>query len=56
MVNPNAESLQHWGEMNRVSGDFNTLCEDTRARNYVLEELAKIGKDKKVCSDLCALK
>ncbi|KAL8499699.1 hypothetical protein ACS0TY_019611 [Phlomoides rotata] len=48
VVNPNAESLQRWGEINRVSGDFNTLCEDTSARNYVLEELAKIGKDKKL--------
>ena len=28
--------------------DFNSLCEDARAKSYILEELSKIGKAKKV--------
>ncbi|KAH6830110.1 AMP-dependent synthetase and ligase family protein [Perilla frutescens var. hirtella] len=48
VINPNVESLERWAQVNRVSGDFNTICEDTRARDYILGELTKIGKDKKL--------
>lgn len=47
-MNPNVQSLQQWAEANEVAGDFDTLCKDSRARKYVLEELTKIGKEKKV--------
>jgi long-chain acyl-CoA synthetase len=35
--------------------DFNSLCEDSRAKGYILEELSKIGKEKKVLSNLSFL-
>lgn len=49
VVNPNIESLQRWAEANEIPGDFSTICEDQRARKYILGELTKIGKENKVC-------
>ncbi|WVZ26435.1 hypothetical protein V8G54_004979 [Vigna mungo] len=34
-----------WPE-NAISKDFNSLCEDARAKSYILEELSKIAKEK----------
>ncbi|KAI3444424.1 hypothetical protein Pfo_001089 [Paulownia fortunei] len=48
VVNPNIESLERWAEVNIVSGDFSTICEDPRARKYILGELTKIGKENKL--------
>ncbi|KAK6137094.1 hypothetical protein DH2020_029165 [Rehmannia glutinosa] len=48
VVNPNMESLERWAEVNQVTGEINTICEDPRARQYILEELTKIGKEKKL--------
>ncbi|KAK6158868.1 hypothetical protein DH2020_006182 [Rehmannia glutinosa] len=50
VVNPNMESLERWAEVNQVTGEINTICEDPRARQYILGELTKIGKEKKVWS------
>lgn len=35
--------------------DFDSLCEDSRAKSYILEELSKLGKEKKVRSNLSLL-
>ncbi|XP_011093712.1 long chain acyl-CoA synthetase 4 isoform X2 [Sesamum indicum] len=48
VVNPNVESLKQWAEVNEVSEDFSTICEDPRARKYILGELTKIGKENKL--------
>ncbi|KAK4418523.1 Long chain acyl-CoA synthetase 4 [Sesamum alatum] len=48
VVNPNIESLKQWAEVNGVSGDFSTICEDPRARKHILGELTKIGKENKL--------
>ncbi|XP_059441939.1 long chain acyl-CoA synthetase 4 [Corylus avellana] len=48
VVNPNKQALEHWAEENRVTGDFNSLCENPRAKEYILGELAKIAKEKKL--------
>ncbi|KAL0464907.1 UNVERIFIED_CONTAM: Long chain acyl-CoA synthetase 4 [Sesamum latifolium] len=45
---PNIESLKQWAEVNEVSEDFSTICEDPRARKYILGELTKIGKETKL--------
>lgn len=50
VVNPNKQALEHWAEENGVTGDFNSLCENPRAKEYILGELAKIAKEKKVAS------
>ncbi|KAL2536343.1 Long chain acyl-CoA synthetase 4 [Forsythia ovata] len=47
VVNPNMEALEHWAEANGIAGDFNSLCENPKAKTYVLGELNKIGKEKK---------
>lgn len=48
VVNPNKDSLERWAADNGVDGDFNSLCENPKAKEYILGELTKIGKEKKV--------
>ncbi|KAF8379689.1 hypothetical protein HHK36_029133 [Tetracentron sinense] len=59
VINPNKQALEHWAEENGVTGDFNSLCENPKAKEYLLGELTKIAKEKKVllsCSEYCTLK
>ncbi|KOM27142.1 hypothetical protein LR48_Vigan401s005200 [Vigna angularis] len=48
VVNPRKEALEQWAQENAISKDFNSLCEDARAKSYILAELSKIGKEKKL--------
>ncbi|CAI0441664.1 unnamed protein product [Linum tenue] len=48
VVNPNKLALEKWAEENGVSGDFNSLCENPKAKEHILQELSKIGKEKKL--------
>ncbi|PSS11314.1 Long chain acyl-CoA synthetase [Actinidia chinensis var. chinensis] len=48
VVNPNQQALERWAEENGVSGDFNSLCENPRAKEYIRGELTRIGKEKKL--------
>ncbi|KAK2425887.1 long chain acyl-CoA synthetase [Trifolium repens] len=48
IVTPSKQALERWAEENGISMDFNSLCEDSRAKGYILEELSKIGKEKKL--------
>ncbi|KAF3779723.1 Long chain acyl-CoA synthetase 4, partial [Nymphaea thermarum] len=48
VVNPNKESLEQWAEENGESGDFTVLCGNPKAKEYMLGELNKIGKEKKL--------
>ncbi|XP_073109538.1 LOW QUALITY PROTEIN: long chain acyl-CoA synthetase 4 [Elaeis guineensis] len=48
IVNPNKQALQHCAEENGKSGDYPALCENHRAREYILGELSKIARAKKV--------
>ncbi|TKY71024.1 Long chain acyl-CoA synthetase 4 [Spatholobus suberectus] len=48
VVNPSKQALEHWAQENGISMDFNSLCEDSRAKSYILEELSKIAKEKKL--------
>ncbi|WVZ09296.1 hypothetical protein V8G54_013826, partial [Vigna mungo] len=48
VVNPRKEALEQWARENAISKDFNSLCEDARAKSYILEELSKIAKEKKL--------
>jgi long-chain acyl-CoA synthetase len=47
-VNPNTQALERWAESNGVTGEFATICEDPKAREFILGELTKMGKEKKV--------
>ncbi|XP_074573623.1 long chain acyl-CoA synthetase 4-like [Curcuma longa] len=48
VVNPNMQALEHWAQTNGISGDFASLCQNQKAKEYILGELAKIGKEKKL--------
>uniref|UniRef100_A0A0E0JMG7 Long-chain-fatty-acid--CoA ligase n=1 Tax=Oryza punctata TaxID=4537 RepID=A0A0E0JMG7_ORYPU len=48
VVNPNKQALERWAESNGVTGDFATMCEDPKAKEFILGELTKTGKEKKL--------
>ncbi|CAL0332016.1 unnamed protein product [Lupinus luteus] len=48
VANPRKEALEHWAAENGISMDFSSLCEDSRAKKYLLEELSKIAKENKL--------
>lgn len=48
VANPNQGALERWAQANEIDGDFKTLCENPKAKEYILGELAKIGKEKKL--------
>ncbi|KAL6615722.1 hypothetical protein ACP70R_037992 [Stipagrostis hirtigluma subsp. patula] len=48
VINPNKEALESWAAANGISGDFEALCQNPKAKEYILGELSKIGKEKKL--------
>ncbi|XP_011022505.1 PREDICTED: long chain acyl-CoA synthetase 4 [Populus euphratica] len=48
VANPNQQALEHWAQEHGIGGDFKSLCENPRAKEYILGELTKIGKEKKL--------
>ncbi|XWS38236.1 hypothetical protein CRYUN_Cryun19dG0113600 [Craigia yunnanensis] len=48
VVNPNNQALERWAADNGVSGDFDSICQNPMAKEYILKELTKIGKEKKL--------
>ncbi|XP_058203562.1 long chain acyl-CoA synthetase 4-like [Rhododendron vialii] len=49
VLNPNKAALERWAEENGIpTRDFNSLCENPRAKAYVLGELAKVAREKKL--------
>lgn len=48
VVNPNKAALEHWAKENQIDGDFEALCENPKAKEHIVEELAKIAKEKKL--------
>ncbi|CAO2819208.1 unnamed protein product [Amaranthus hypochondriacus] len=48
VANPNRGALERWAQANEIDGDFDALCNNPKAKEYVLGELSKIGKEKKL--------
>ncbi|ONM39682.1 long chain acyl-CoA synthetase 4 isoform X1 [Zea mays] len=48
VVNPNKEVLESWAAANGISGDFESLCNNPRTKEYILGELSRIGKEKRL--------
>jgi long-chain acyl-CoA synthetase len=48
VINPNKDALESWAAANGIDGDFEALCQNPKAKEYILGELSKIGKEKKV--------
>ncbi|TKY60717.1 Long chain acyl-CoA synthetase 4 [Spatholobus suberectus] len=48
IVNPSKQALDQWAQENGITADFNSLCEDSRTKSYIIGELTKIAKEKKL--------
>ncbi|CAI9759352.1 unnamed protein product [Fraxinus pennsylvanica] len=48
VINPSKQAVDRWAEQNGISGDFNALCRNPKLKEYILGELSKIGKEKKL--------
>lgn len=48
VVNPKKQVLESWAEANDIKGNFNSLCENSKAKSYILGELTKSAKENKV--------
>ncbi|KAJ4798145.1 Long-Chain Acyl-CoA Synthetase [Rhynchospora pubera] len=49
VVNPNEQALKRWAGNNGIDGeDFAALCANPKAKEYILGELTKLAKEKKL--------
>ncbi|XP_010925724.1 long chain acyl-CoA synthetase 4 [Elaeis guineensis] len=48
IINPNKQALENWAGENGISEDFAALCENPKAKEYILGELTKIANAKKL--------
>ncbi|XP_024986103.1 long chain acyl-CoA synthetase 4-like [Cynara cardunculus var. scolymus] len=48
VVHPNKHAIESWAHAYDISGDFASLCENPKAKDYILGELNRIGKEKKL--------
>lgn len=48
IANPAQQTLERWAVENGVNGDFNSLCQNAKAKAFILGELVKIAREKKV--------
>lgn len=48
VANPNKQAVEHYAESRNISGDFESLCENPKIKEYILGELVRIGKEKKL--------
>ncbi|KAK9067946.1 hypothetical protein SSX86_012057 [Deinandra increscens subsp. villosa] len=48
VVNPNKQAIEQYAETHQISGDFDSLCVNPMIKEYILGELTRIGKEKKL--------
>ncbi|PWA39157.1 AMP-dependent synthetase and ligase family protein [Artemisia annua] len=48
IANPNKQAVEKYAEEHNISGDFESLCENPKIKEYILGELSRIGKEKKL--------
>ncbi|KFK31882.1 hypothetical protein AALP_AA6G171000 [Arabis alpina] len=48
VANPAQKTLERWATENGVNGDFNTICQNAKAKAFILGELVKTAKDRKL--------
>lgn len=48
IVCPSKIQLEHWAKDNNVPGDFESLCQNPKAKEFILGELNRIARDKKL--------
>lgn len=54
MVVPERKALEDWATNNNESGDFKSLCNNMKARKYILDELNSTAKKHQVCEQTFA--
>lgn len=50
VVVPERKALEDWASSNQETGDFSSLCNNTKARKYILDELNSTAKNHQVCN------
>lgn len=50
VVVPDQKALEDWAQNHNVTGDFKSLCENLKARKYILDELNSNGQKRHVCT------
>lgn len=56
VVVPERKAIEDWAVVHNVSDDFKSLCDNLKARKYILDELNSTGQKLQVCinsSSLC---
>lgn len=48
IVTPKQEAIERWAEENGISGDFGALCENPKVKEFIIGELNKTAKSKKL--------
>ncbi|KAL0684357.1 hypothetical protein Bca4012_051205 [Brassica carinata] len=48
VVNPTQRTLESWAVENGVDGDFNSICQNAKAKAFILGELVKAGRERKL--------
>ncbi|KAG2312307.1 hypothetical protein Bca52824_023864 [Brassica carinata] len=48
IVNPAKQTLERWAVENGVDGDFNSICQNAKAKAFILGELVKAGRERKL--------
>lgn len=49
VVNPSTRATESWAKENGISEDITSLCKNPKLKEYILAELSKIAKERKVC-------
>ena len=55
VANPSQQTLERWAAENGVNGDFDSICQNTKAKAFLLGELVKTAKERKVSSSFSSL-
>lgn len=50
VVVPERKSLEDWAVEHNEAADFKSLCENPKARKYILDELNRTGQKHQVCT------
>ncbi|KAH0910613.1 hypothetical protein HID58_033934 [Brassica napus] len=48
VANPSQQTLERWAAENGVNGDFDSICQNTKAKAFLLGELVKTAKERKL--------
>lgn len=50
MVVPDRKALEDWAAEHNLTDDYKSLCQNLKARKYILDELNNTGQKQQVCA------